>query len=238
MFKYYVTLCYLALSILTFLPGTMNTHNQSQIRLYPALRDYSQRAIKGFNTISEERKQVLEDLAESILEDLRTSGTCNLLFICTHNSRRSHMSQIWASTAAYYFQISGINFYSGGTEVTAFNPRAVAALSRAGFDIGSEGDENPIYTVRYSEEHTALRCYSKKFDDQGNPRDNFIAIMTCSDADQNCPIVMGAKNRFLVSYEDPKAADNTPEEQQRYDERSLQIASEMFFLMSLIDAAG
>mgnify|MGYP000733479600 CR=1 FL=1 len=58
-----------------------------------------------------------------------------LNFICTHNSRRSHLAQIWAATAAYYYAIPNIQTFSGGTEATAFNPRAVAAMERAGFKI-------------------------------------------------------------------------------------------------------
>jgi hypothetical protein len=56
--------------------------------------------------------------------------------------------------------------------------------------------------------------------------------MTCSEADKNCPVVRGAAVRVALPYEDPKVADGTPAEAARYDERSRQIATEMFYLFS------
>lgn len=200
--------------------------------LYPELQTYISEVLKAFGEIPEERKEVLEELAQSIGQDLKESGSSNLLFMCTHNSRRSHMSQVWAKVAGAYYGIAGLNTFSGGTEVTAVNPRAVAALQRAGFRIEASGKSNPRYKVRFGIDEPGLECYSKTYDDAVNPQENFTAIMTCSDADRNCPIVPGADKRFLVSYEDPKLADNTPEEAERYDERCRQIATEMLFVMS------
>lgn len=207
--------------------------NQGE-KFYPDLGDYVNGVLEDFDDIPAERKETLEELARSVLNDIQENGASKLLFICTHNSRRSHMSQIWASTAAHHYGIKVVATYSGGTEVTAFNPRAVKAMERAGFKITAEGVANPVYTVSYSSDEDPLVCYSKKYDDEENPASGFIAIMTCSDADRNCPVVDGADERFLVSYEDPKAADNTPEEARRYDERCRQIATEMFFTMSIV----
>jgi arsenate reductase len=58
--------------------------------------------------------------------------------------------------------------------------------------------------------------------------------MTCSEADRNCPNVVGATLRLPLPYEDPKAADDTPEEAARYDERSLQIATELLYVFSQV----
>jgi arsenate reductase len=157
-----------------------------------------------------------------------------MTFICTHNSRRSHFGQVWAAVAAAHFGLENITTFSGGTEATAFNPRAVAALERAGFSIENPGGDNPKYKVRFGEAADALTCFSKKYDDASNPQKGFVAVMTCSDADRNCPIVPGAVARFATPYVDPKEADNTPQETARYDERCKQIATEMLYLMGKV----
>ena len=77
----------------------------------------------------------------------------------------------------------------------------------------------------------AERCWSKKYDDAPNPQQDFCAVMTCSEADKNCPIVFGALDRISLPYNDPKEADGTPEEAARYDERCLQIAAELWYVM-------
>jgi arsenate reductase len=58
--------------------------------------------------------------------------------------------------------------------------------------------------------------------------------MTCTSADQGCPFVAGAEKRFSIPFEDPKIADGTPEQASKYEERSLQIATEMKFIFSQI----
>ena len=143
------------------------------------------------------------------------------------------MSQLWASAAAAHYGVEkGINTYSGGTEVTAFNPRAVAAMERAGFIFEKGGGENPHYLAKFAENGPEFTCWSKKYDDQANPQTNFAAILTCSEADKNCPYIPGATLRSPIKYEDPKEFDGTADEQKAYDERCRQIATEMFFLMS------
>ena len=180
--------------------------------------------------ISPTRKQALKNLAKYIRSNARTPVRLN--FICTHNSRRSHIAQIWAAVAAHYYGLRNVQTYSGGTEATAFNPRAVAALRRAGFQIETEGGENPRYRVAFAEEHPPLVCFSKAVENPANPSESFAAIMTCAHADENCPFIIGAERRLRLPYDDPKVADNTPEEAGRYDERVRQIGSEIFFAMS------
>jgi len=158
-----------------------------------------------------------------------------LVFICTHNSRRSHLSQIWAQTAAGRYGVAGVETFSGGTEATAFNPRAVTALRRAGFTIPEpEAGANPRYQVRCHAEAPPLVCFSKVYGDASNPRSDFYAVMTCSQADQNCPVVAGAAQRIALPFDDPKAFDGTLEEAAQYDERCRQIAREMLFIFSTV----
>ncbi len=188
-----------------------------------------------FSLIPKERKQQLLEFSSYIRSRNSLNEPVNLIFICTHNSRRSHMSQLWAQTAAYYYGKTTVHCFSGGTEATSFNPRSVRALRKAGFEIiQTDHGANPFYEVRFAEEMEPLRTFSKRTEDDANPKSDFIAVMTCSDADEACPLVPGAAHRVAITYEDPKAADDTPEEEGRYNERCRQIAVEMFFVFSQV----
>ncbi|MGK7390724.1 MAG: low molecular weight phosphatase family protein [Candidatus Cyclobacteriaceae bacterium M2_1C_046] len=203
--------------------------------MYPGLRAYIEEIAKDFFIISDERKIILQKIAAYIKKKEKSGKSARLVFICTHNSRRSHLSQIWAETAAYYYNIKNISTFSGGTETTAFNPRAVAAIERAGFKVENPtvDRENPVYKITFSEDGPVMECFSKKYDHPVNPNDNFAAIMTCTEADENCPLIPGADLRIPLSYTDPKEADATKAESNVYDERCRQIATEMFYLMFL-----
>jgi len=178
---------------------------------------------------------VLKKLAEEIEKEYNSDLRVKLNFICTHNSRRSIMCQLWAQTAAYVHDISNIFCFSGGTEESAFNPRSVKALRKAGFNIEQKDkSENPVYHVSFSESEAYLRIFSKDYNEESNPQEDFIAVMTCSDADESCPVVFGATHKYSVTYKDPKKYDDTPKEEEIYDERTYQIAVEMFYLFSII----
>jgi len=205
--------------------------------LFAPLAEKARNCETQFDQIPADRKTQLDKLALYIKTQKSSGQNSKLVFICTHNSRRSHLSQIWAKTAAEYYGIgSFIETYSGGTEATAFNPRAVAALERSGFVIEKPEGENPHYLVRYAEQAPALECFSKVYDQAPNPDKGFAAVMTCSQADKNCPSIPGAAVRIPIPYEDPKASDGTPDEAKVYDERSAQIATEMFYLMKQVQA--
>lgn len=184
--------------------------------------------------ISEYRKNELQVLIDYINSKTTQNKEVNLNFICTHNSRRSQFSQLWAQVAANYFNIP-VNSYSGGVEVTAFNHRAVASIIRFGFEVETDNKvDNPIYKVKWDSSSIPLSLFSKLFDDISNPTSNFAAIMTCSHADENCPFIPGAEARIPIRYEDPKAFDNTALEAKMYDERSIEIATELFYVFSEI----
>lgn len=182
-------------------------------------------------TISGERKKVLHPLVDYIISKKSRVESIRLNFICTHNSRRSHLSQIWAQTMAYHFGIKDINCYSGGTESTAMFPKVVETLVHQGFNIQKLSEtENPIYAVKFAQDEATIICFSKEYSNNFNPKKNFGAIMTCNNADEGCPLVIGAEARFPIKYDDPKAFDGTELQTQKYAERSLEIASEMFWV--------
>jgi len=187
-------------------------------------------------SVSEERKAVLKPLADYIQNKVNLQEEIRLSFICTHNSRRSHLSQIWAQTMAFHFNIKNVFCYSGGTEATAMFPKVAETLTNQGFEIQKISDtENPVYAVKFDENQHSIICFSKTYFDEFNPKTNFSAIMTCNNADEGCPMVFGADSRFPIKYDDPKAFDGTELMNEKYAERSLQIASEMYFVFSQIN---
>lgn len=206
----------------------------TNIRFYPELDSYIRDLLSEVDLIREDRKLLLQQLADFIGNKGRAGTPVALNFICTHNSRRSQLSQVWAAAAARWFGLDALATFSGGTEATAFNPRAVDALERAGFQIERPGGENPHYMVSFSEDIAPLECFSKVYDDPFNPQKGFAAVMTCSDADENCPFIPGVEMRLPLTYDDPKEADDTPEEATTYDERTRQIGRELFYAMHLV----
>jgi len=188
-----------------------------------------------YKSISEERKITLQPLIDFIQQKTNDGKDINLNFICTHNSRRSHLSQIWAQAGANYFNIQNVNCYSGGTEETALFPKVAETLANQGFNIFKISNEsNPIYSIKIDDNTLPVIGFSKKYDNPFNPVSDFAAIMTCSQADEGCPFIPGAEKRIPITFEDPKISDNTPEQSKVYAERSLQIASEMFYVFSMI----
>jgi arsenate reductase len=198
---------------------------------YPSLAETI--ANLPFAAISTERLQLLDEMADYLLAKIKQGKEIRLNFICTHNSRRSQFSQVWAQTAAAYYGIDAA-CYSGGVEVTAFNERAVAALKRDGFKVLQKGEENPVYFVFPGEDAEPIITFSKVYNDALNANKEFAAVMTCDHADDNCPFIPGAEKRFPLRFEDPKAFDDSPLEEKMYSERSRQIAAELFYLFEKV----
>lgn len=201
--------------------------------MYPALLKTIEQISP--QSISEVRKAVLQPLISFVQEKLNHSEAININFICTHNSRRSHLSQIWAQVAAAYYKIPNVNCYSGGTEETALFPKVAETLADQGFHIFKIATTpNPVYAIKYSDNAAPIIGFSKKYDSPFNPVSAFAAIMTCSQADGGCPFIAGAEKRIPITFEDPKISDNTPDQAAVYAERSVEIAKEMLYVFSKI----
>jgi hypothetical protein len=196
------------------------------------LAAYLQDIESGFNKIPGNRIGKLQQLGAYTVSSLKEDHQARLLFVCTHNSRRSQFAQLWALTAARFYGIQNIRTYSGGTGATAFHPYAVAAIRRAGFHVEKQaGDsDNPKYIISSGENIQDDHMFSKRYDHEANPDAGFCAVMVCTDADQACPFVSGAEERISLPYDDPKAYDGTDLEITAYDERCRQIAREMFYV--------
>ncbi len=203
--------------------------------MYPQLLE----TIKGLDesSISVERKKQLENLAELLSNELIKNDTVNLNYICTHNSRRSHLAQVWSHTLSHYYNLN-IESFSGGTESTAVYFMVINTLKHQGFQIGELKREiNPLHYLKSGENTQPLLLFSKAYYHSFNPKSDYIAIMTCSHADENCPVVIGANKRFALTFEDPKAFDHTDLAEQKYLERSLEIAAQLNFVFKRLSNA-
>ncbi|OYP38946.1 hypothetical protein CGZ80_01160 [Rhodopirellula sp. MGV] len=214
----------------------MTAHTQlvvtSTAELIEPLQPFVDRVTASTAQIPAARREFLNTIVEDVTARIQSDDKVSLNFICTHNSRRSHLGQVWFQVAAEHYGLPQIATYSGGTEATACNIRTVRALRRAGLSIVATGPEsNPVYLVQCAEATEPMRVFSKVYHGEGNPTSQYIAMMCCSDADKECPIVVGSDARYPLHYEDPKVADNTSEESDRYDERCFQIAQEMFYIV-------
>lgn len=199
----------------------------------PSIKAYCDSLTKDFSKIPTQRKEILEKITQYIAKKNTLNKSINLVYICTHNSRRSHFGQVWAHVASKYYGISNVNTYSGGTEATAFNINAINALKRVGFDVKPINiEKNSTFHISFNEKENPIVCFSKVYDDPKNPQSEFAAIMTCSDAEENCPFIPGVELRIGTTYDDPKEFDNTPLQDAKYDERCKQIALETFYVFS------
>lgn len=189
----------------------------------------------NFQSITNERKKSLQPLVDFIQSKVTNQQEIRLNLICTHNSRRSHLAQVWAQTASAFFNIKNVFCYSGGTEATAMFPMVAKILDKQGFKIKtiSEGS-NPIYTIKYAENEHPIIAFSKTYFDDFNPKSEYAVVLTCSQADEECPFISGAEKRIPIAFEDPKEFDNTTQQAEKYEEKSLQIATEMCYVFSQI----
>lgn len=202
--------------------------------MYPQLKENLEK-FQNFEIMSIDRKAVLQPLVDYIQQKVSDNQIVNLNFICTHNSRRSHLAQVWAQVAISFYDVENVNCYSGGTEETALFPKVAETLSNQGFQIFKIAEtNNPIYSIKYDENEMPIIGFSKKYDNDFNPVSQFGAIMTCSQADGGCPFISGAEKRIPITFEDPKISDSTAEQNAVYEERSTEIATEMMYVFSQI----
>lgn len=202
--------------------------------MFQAIKERCAVLANNFKEIPAARIELLEKIADYIKPKYAANEAINLIYVCTHNSRRSHLGQVWAAVAAAYYGVNNAHTFSGGTEATAFNPNAINALTAAGFTIQkTDESNNPVYNVFFADDKFST-CFSKLYNHEANPMQNFAAVMTCSDADENCPFIPGCDLRIGTTYNDPKAFDHTILQNEKYTERSNQIAMECLYVFSKV----
>ena len=195
------------------------------------LKTYIQKVILDIDKIPDKRKKLLSDIVDYIKQGCLNENRANIIFICTHNSRRSQLAQCWSIASYQYYKLKNIKFFSGGLEITSFNLNALNALKRSGFIIDKKGQKEQIYLLKTSKNSGGQKFFSKMYDYKSNPKRKFLAIMTCSDADKKCPVVRGADKRTFLPYQDPRISDGSGLEKSAYDQSCYIIAQEMFYIM-------
>lgn len=199
----------------------------------PQVQDLISRTAELSKDVIESRIFILNQLGEKLKAEISSNRVVSLAFICTHNSRRSHISQLLAHLLLHHFKIANIACYSAGTEATAFNERAVEAFKFFGFKINiTKPGKNPLYEVSFGDDIPTALAFSKTFQDDSISKENLFAVMTCSHAEENCPFIPGTTYRVALPYEDPKAYDDTPNEKQAYRDKIMEIGAELYWLFS------
>lgn len=185
--------------------------------------------------IPSERRTRLEALADYLRAAAGQDEDARLVFVCTHNSRRSQIAQAFAWALTVRSGKDALSVFSAGTEVTAVALPVDRALAVAGFRVErAQGDRNPVVSLRCAEDGPTLGLFSKPLVHASLPTADFCAVMTCSDADARCPVVLGATTRIALPYEDPKAHDGTAREAQAYAQCSQEIGRELAFAFARI----
>ncbi len=222
-------------TLIFFCLFTLFSVQAQKANLNADLLHYCSSLSSEFNQIPADRKEYLNELVSYITEQQKAQKAINLVFVCTSNSRRSHMAQVWSQIASYYYDVKKVSTFSGGTEKTKVNKNALLALEKTGIVLQShQQSENPVWLASIGVKFTPMVLFSKVYTDSTNPSQNFGAVMVCAEANESCPIVPGADFRLGLPYQDPKAFDNTPQQNEKYDERCRQIAREMFYVFSQI----
>ena len=181
------------------------------------------------------RRTLLVDISDTIKDIyLRNNKLANINFICTHNSRRSQLGQMWAFFASHYFVLNIFSF-SGGTEVTALHRNIARTLKEVGFSFSVKkfSHQNPFYRVSFEGTKDFILGFSKTFDHPIN-KSPYIAIITCNSADQNCPYIAEATHRFHLPYTDPKEFDGSQNQEAAYLKTNERIAAEVYFIFDRV----
>lgn len=180
--------------------------------------------------LSAERQELWQKAAHAVQE--KKAKAMN--FICTHNARRSVISQSLAAALAYHYGIDDMVFYSGGAESTYIHPNSIALLQRIGFKLKEvEAGANPVHTARFASDAETLRLFSKTFDDVSS-HEPYVAILVCSKGDAACPFIPDAKARILIPFDDPGAYDGTADAAEAYFATAKLILNELHYFFQLL----
>jgi len=191
--------------------------------------------LKGLTTtleqVGEPHRSAGRRLADWTAKNYREGELLPLVVVCTGNSRRSMLGAMMGNVSAAYYGLPEVRYFSGGTAPSAFNSRTITTLQAIGFEVAPIGEEalrgepelpNPKYRVRWGTIQPGSPSlpeaveFSKVFSAPANPQSGFAALMVCDEADAGCPFIPGAALRLSIPFPDPKAFDETAQEQECY----------------------
>ena len=201
-----------------------------------ALTPYCESLEDEFNNVPDSTQEQLKVAGTYIINRLNNGQIASISFVCEHNSRKSHLGQIWTTLATQYYQLDHVKCYSGGTTPTYVNQRIINALGNTGIQISEKGiaGHGPKYLLDYGKSSRGFEIFSKRFDHPMNPDTNYLAISLCLNPDECCPISYGADKQLSIPYEDLQPFGNTPLESAKYDEQCRMVARDMFYMMDFV----
>ena len=199
--------------------------------LFKKVREYSATLENEFDQIPDNHRQSLEQIGDYLLQKLQSNKDAKVLLISRHNSRRSHMGQLWLMTAAEYYGIGNVATFSGGIEPTELDSRVIRALKKCGFKISTtKRSENPTYLTSNGPGNSYM-VFAKQYNGGQNPTSDFIAVVLSEVVNKKLETIPGADKKVPMLYEDLENFDGSPEEERKYDEGCRQIARAMFYVM-------
>ena len=178
------------------------------------------------------RRPALRSCAAAIARQLDARGEVSVVAVCTHNSRRSQLAEVWLAVASAAAGLGGVSVCSGGSDPVAVAPGAIAVLRERGFRVEADtADANPRLRVRGHGIEREL--YAKPLGEAvaGVPLRGGVALMVCAAADAACPPVPQVGYRARLPFADPRHADGTPGEAAAYRAASDRIEAEMRWLV-------
>ncbi len=179
------------------------------------------RRVKNFNPSGNQIKR-LDHVVRGIDKFI---GECNtVVFLCTHNSRRSQYCEIWGNYFSSVYKKS-ITFLSAGAVKTKVHKQIYKSLERVGVKV----DRNSSINI----ENITIIPFSKTLSDINKKQ--FISIMTCSNYEKTCPFDPRSLINLQLFYKDPKRYDNSNREAEEYDKTSFMIACEINYILKNIN---
>lgn len=177
--------------------------------------------------IKESRLKILDHIARQLVNVIQQDDEANVVFVCTHNSRRSQIAQVCLQLFLQELNIKNIGVFSCGTEKTHIPPQIFALFKRQGLEVReSKNDSIEVFNQ--------IVLFSKTYEDDSLPKRS-IAIMVCDSASETCPFVPSFNQRISLEFRDPKQADGSPEEEKSYNKAWIKIATEMAYLVLKLD---
>ena len=177
--------------------------------------------IDSFNP-NQKRKKRLDNIASVINENL--NKTRSIVFLCTHNSRRSQICEVWGKVFAEIYR-KKININSAGAFKTVVHSQVYESIVKCGLVVDNKKE------IFFDKKKFKLN--SKTIDSL--TMKNFIAVMTCSNAEKSCPNDPRSIRNIKMFFNDPRIYDETDKMSREYLNTTIYIAEELNYIFKNIN---
>lgn len=186
-----------------------------------------------FNSFSKKRLKILDQLMVYLKELVAKKLELNVIFVCTHNSRRSQFAQFWLDTFLHNFGIENYNIFSAGTVETEVHKNVISVIEHYGFTVTKDSEiNNKKYKIALGKGYE-INLFSKEITSVLEAGlGSFVLIFVCDSAYENCPFVIENQKHFSLTFEDPGRYDEDLNALEYYQKCAYKIAAEMHYLAS------